>query len=296
MIYAFICNRCDDLPTTVACRTMRVSTSGYYAWKAEPVSARDWADAELTNVIYDIHAVSRRSYGAPRVWSELRLGQRRVRCSRKRVERLMAGAHIVGIHRRRGRGCTVRDPAADTADDLVNRRFVADGPDRLWLTDITEHPTGTGKVYLAAVLDVFSRRIVGWSIADHLRTELPADALQMALWRRQPPGGQTRCCTPTTEPRQFTSWAFGRRLRDAGLLGSMGSIGDCYDNSMMESFFGTLQRELLDEHRWDSREQLSSAIFEWIEGWYNPTRRHTSIRDMSPAAYETLHHHAAIAA
>lgn len=119
----------------------------------------------------------------------------------------------------------MRDPAGVPSQDLVGRQFVADGPDRLWLTNITEHPTGTGKVYLAAVLDVFSRRIVGWSIADHLRTELPADALQMALWRRGPPGGQT--VLHSDHGTQFTSWAFGRRLRDAGLLGSMGSIGDC---------------------------------------------------------------------
>ncbi|WP_157041521.1 IS3 family transposase, partial [Nitriliruptor alkaliphilus] len=204
--------------------------------------------------------------------------------------------NIRGIYRRRGRGCTVRDPAGVPSADLVNRQFVADAPDRLWLTDITEHPTGTGKVYLAAVSDVFSRRIVGWSIADHLRTELPADALQMALWRRQPPGGQTVLHSDHGTQARFKSWAFGRRLRQAGLLGSKGSVGDCYDNSMMESFFGTLQLELLDQHSWESREQLASAIFEWIEGWYNPTRRHTSIGAISPAAFETLHQSVAIAA
>ncbi|MDP8928211.1 MAG: IS3 family transposase [Actinomycetota bacterium] len=271
-----------------------MSTSGFYAWRAAPISARDLADAALTDIIFDIHTMSRRSYGSPRVWLELRLGERGLVCSRKRVERLMREANIVGIHRRRGRGCTVRDPAGVPSEDLVDRKFVADGPDRLWLTDITEHPTGTGKVYLAAVLDVFSRRIVGWSIADHLRTELVIDALQMALWRRQPSEGQT--VLHSDHGTQFTSWAFGRRLRAAGLLGSMGSIGDCYDKSMMESFFGTLQLELLDEQTWATRDQLATAIFEWIEVWYNPSRRHTSINGRSPVEFETLHHLVATAA
>ncbi len=223
MIYTFILDECDDLPTSVCCRTMGVSTSGFYAWRAAPISVRDLADAALTDIIFDIHVRSRRSYGSPRVWLELRLGERGLACSPKRVERLMREANIVAIHRRKGRGCTVRDPAGVPSGDLVDRKFVADGPDRLWLTDITEHPTGTGKVYLAAVLDVFSRRIVGWSIADHLRTELVTDALQMALWRRQPSDGQT--VLHSDHGTQFTSWMFGRRLRAAGLLGSMGSIG-----------------------------------------------------------------------
>jgi transposase InsO family protein len=169
-------------------------------------------------------------------------------------------------------------------DDLVRRRFVAEGPNRLWLTDITEHPTREGKVYLAAVLDVYSRRIVGWSIADHLRTELVVDALEMAKWRRRPPAGQT--IVHSDRGSQYTSWAFGHRLRAAGLLGSMGRVGSAADNAMMESFFGTLQLELLDRRRWDTRRQLASAVFEWIEAWYNPRRRHTAIADLSPVDYE----------
>ena len=134
--------------------------------------------------------MSRRSYGSPRVHAELRLGQD-VRCSRKRVERLMREAGIQGIYRRKGRGCTRRDLAAEPADDLVGRQFDPDGPDRLWVMDVTEHPTSEGKVYLAAVIDAWSRRVVGWSIADHIRTELVVDALQMAIWRRRPPQGRT---------------------------------------------------------------------------------------------------------
>jgi putative transposase len=292
MIYTFIANRCGDLPVASCCRVMRVSTSGFYAFRANPVSDRDWVDAHLTNTIHSIHRVSRRSYGSPRVHAELRLGGG-VRCSRKRVERLMAQAGIVGIHKRRRRGCTVSD-GSDTSEDLVNRHFSADGPDRLWVMDVTEHPTGTGKVYLAVVLDVWSRRVVGWSIADHIRAELVVDALQMATWRRRPQKDQT--IAHSDHGSQYTSWAFGRRLRKAGLLGSMGSIGDCFDNAMVESFFGTLQLELLDQQIWTSRDELASAIFEWIEAWYNPTRRHSALEWLSPIDYETAHTPAAEAA
>ena len=151
----------------------------------------------------------------------------------------------------------------------------------------TEHPTGEGKVYLAVVVDAWSRRVIGWSIADHIRAELVVDALQMAIWRRRPPAGQT--VHHSDHGCQYTSWAFGRRLRAAGVLGSMGSIGDAYDNTMAESFFAVLQRELLDEQRWTTRRQLALAVFEWIEAWYNPRRRHTSIGSLSPIDYETAH-------
>lgn len=263
-----------------------VSRAGFYAWRADPVSERDWADAALTNQILDIHRMSRRSYGSPRVHDELRLGEG-IRCSRKRVERLMRQAGIAGIHRRRGRGCTRRDPDVESSEDLVNRAFDPDGPNRLWMMDVTEHPTGDGKVYLAVVLDGFSRMVVGWSIASHMRAELVVDALQMAAWRRRPEEGQT--VAHSDHGSQYTSWAFGRRMRSAGLLGSMGSVGDAYDNAVVESFFGTLQRELLDEHRWRTRDQLAAAIFEWIEAWYNPKRRHSYCGGLSPADYEATH-------
>ncbi len=191
-----------------------------------------------------------------------------------------APAGIAGLHRRKFRGCTRRNPAATPSDDLVNRQFTVDGPDRLWVSDVTEHATGEGKVYLAVVVDAWSRRVIGWSIADHIRAELVVDALQMAVWRRQPPEGQAIC--HSDHGSQYTSWAFGRRLRAAGVLGSMGSIGDAYDNAMAESFFSTLQRELLDEQRWATRRQLALAVFEWIEAWYNPRRRHSSIGNVSP--------------
>jgi len=286
MIYTFIYQACSDLPVAACCRVMKVSSSGFYAWLADPVSEKEMADAQLTNTIVDIHRMSRRSYGSPRVHAELRLGQD-TRCSRKRVERLMREAGISGIYRRKGRGCTKRDPAAEPQDDLVGRQFDPERPDRLWVMDVTEHPTEEGKLYLAVVLDAFSRRVVGWSIADHIRSELVVDALQMAIWRRRPPKGST--IAHSDHGSTYTSWAFGRRLRGAGLLGSMGSVGDCFDNSVAESFFETLQLELLDEHRWTSRQQLALAVFDWIEAWYNPRRRHSYCKMLSPIDYETAH-------
>jgi putative transposase len=286
MTYTFIAQRCRDLPVAACCRVMGVSTSGFYAWLANPVSERDFEDAVLTNTMFDIHQMSRRSYGSPRVHAELVLGQGR-HCSRKRVARLMAQAGIVGIYRRRGRGCTRRDPDASPAEDLVQRNFDPTGPDRLWIMDVTEHPTNEGKVFLAVVLDAWSRRVIGWSIADHIRSELVVDAVQMALWRRRPPAGRT--VAHSDHGAQYTSWAFGRRLRAAGLLGSMGSIGDCFDNSAVESFFGSLQLELLDEHHWATRKQLALAIFDWIEAWYNPRRLHSYCQMLSPVDYEAVH-------
>lgn len=226
MSYTFIVDRCGDLPVRAVCKTMGVSTSAFYAWQAAPVSDRDLADAYLTDTIFDIHRQSRRSYGSPRVHAELRLGQD-VCCSRMRVERLMRQARVVGLHHRRVRGCTRWRPDAQPSDDLVGRNFTVDRPDRLWVMDVTEHPTGEGKVYLAVVLDAYSRRVVGWSIADHVRSELVVDAVQMAIWRRQPPDGS--CVAHSDHGSVYTSWAFGRRLRAAGLLGSMGSIGECFD-------------------------------------------------------------------
>ena len=228
MTYTFIARACTDLPVSACCRVMRVSTSGFYAWQAHPVRSKDLDDAYLSDTIVDIWTMSRRSYGSPRVHAELKLGLD-VRCSRKRVERLMRQAGIAGIHRRRRGGCTRRDLDAEPSDDLVKRAFDPTEPDRLWVMDVTEHPTEDGKAYLAVVLDAFSRRVVGWSIADHMRTELVVDALQMAIWRRRPPAGQT--IAHSDHGSTYTSWAFGRRLRGNGLLGSMGSIGDCFDNS-----------------------------------------------------------------
>lgn len=276
----------QKLPVALCCRLLGVSTSGFYEWRGRTPSARARADGELTASILEIHRASRGTYGAPRVHAELRLGLG-VRIGRKRVARLMRSAGLCGVYRRRLRGCTRRDPAAEPHPDLVRRMFSVDAPNRLWCMDVTQHRTGQGWVYCAVVLDAFSRRVVGWSIADHLRAELVCDALDMARWRRRPEAGQT--VAHSDHGSQYTSWAFGQRLRQAGLLGSMGSIGDCFDNSMVESFFGTLQLELLDRRNWATRDELAQAIFEYIEAWYNPRRRHSTLGMLSPVQYEQTH-------
>jgi putative transposase len=270
----------------VSCRLLGVSRSGYYEWKDRPLSAREQDNELLLKQIKQVHADSRGSYGSPRVHAELTLGLGLV-VNEKRVARLMRQAGVRGLYVRRRRGCTVRDPGAEPAGDLVNRQFAVTGPNRLWLTDITEHPTGEGKLYCAAVLDAWSRRIIGWSIASHIRTELVLDALGMAVLRRAPENGET--ILHSDHGSQYTSWAFGQRLTKAGILGSMGSVGDCYDNAMMESFWGTLQLEVLDRKSWNSRAELGNAIFEWIECWYNAARRHSSIGMLSPVDFEQLH-------
>jgi putative transposase len=267
----------------VACRVLGVSRSGYYDWLGRPASPRAQENESLTKHITRIHADSRGTYGWPRVHAELTLGLGHA-VNHKRVARLMRQAGVQGVYRRRHR----RGPAAEvTSDDLVNRQFTVEGPDRLWLTDITEHPTREGKIYCAAVMDAYSRLIIGWSIAHHMRTELVIDAIGMAILRRRPDKDTT--VLHSDHGTQYTSWAFGKRLRDAGLLPSMGTVGDCYDNSMMESFWGTMQLELLDRNSWETRDDLANAIFEWIECWYNPKRRHSSLGMTSPADHDTAH-------
>ena len=273
----------------MACRVLNVSRSGYYGWVSRLDSPRRQENELLLKHIRRIHAESRGTYGSPRVHAELVLGLG-MPVNVKRVARLMRDAGIQGLYRRRRRGCTMRDPCAQPAVDLVNRQFVVDEPNRLWITDITEHPTQEGKLYCAAVMDAYSRLIVGWSIADHMRTELVTDALGMAIVRRKPQNrGDERTILHSDHGSQYTSWAFGQRLRQADLLASMGTVGDCYDNAMMESFWGTMQLELLDTKTWQTRDQLANAVFEWIECWYNPERRHSSIGMYSPITFETLH-------
>ncbi|PPK89489.1 transposase InsO family protein [Kineococcus xinjiangensis] len=273
----------DGLPVAVTCRVLGVSRSGFYEWRGRPTSARSIADAALTQTITQVHTASRATYGAPRVHAELRLGLG-IACGRKRIARLMRVAGLVGVCHRRKRAGSRPLPAPH--EDLVQRRFVADAPNRLWVTDITEHPTAEGKVYCAAVVDVFSRMVVGWSIADHIRAELVVDALEMARWRRRPEPGTI---VHADRGSQYTSWIFGHRLRAAGLLGSMGRVASSVDNGLMESFWSTMQRELLDRRAWSSRAELASAMFEWIEVFYNPRRRHSGIGYLSPAEYEALH-------
>ncbi|WIB64028.1 IS3 family transposase [Curtobacterium sp. MCBD17_040] len=211
------------MPVAVTCRVLQVSPSSYYEWRSRRASDRDIDDAYLIDQIREIHVRSRGTYGVRRVHAELVLGQWR-RIGHGRVEKLMCLAGLQGVHHRRWRTSgSGRLPAV--FEDRVKRVFAADAPDKLWVTDITQHRTGEGWVYCAAVIDVFSRRCVGWSIADHLRTELVVDAIQMATWRRQPTG----TIVHSDRGAQFTSWLFGSRLREAGLLGSMGQVASAYD-------------------------------------------------------------------
>ena len=196
----------------------------------------------------------------------------------------MRGAGLEGVHRRRGTKTTRRDRDAAPAPDLVQRQFAPAGPDRLWVADITYLPTWSGFLFLAVVVDAWSRAVVGWSMAGHLRTELIIGALEMALWRR--PGVGTGLVFHSVRGTQYTSLAFGRRCRAAGIVASMGSVGDAYDNAVAESFFATLETELIDRHSWRTRADARLAVFDFIEAWYNPHRRHSFIGQLSPPEYE----------
>lgn len=239
--------------------------------------------------IREVHQQSRGTYGAPRVHAELRLGLG-IRCGRKRVARLMRADGLQSVCHRRKHGHV---PLPATHEDLVKRQFRADGPDRLWFTDITQHRAADGWVYCCAVMGAWSRRVVGWAIADHIRTELVVDALQMARWQRQP---APRTIVHADRGSEYTSWLFGHRLREAGLLGSTGRVASSQDNAAMESFWSSMQRELLDRRSWPSKQVLASAMFEWIEGWYNPRRRDSGLGMLSPHEFETLHTAAVAAA
>jgi len=262
------------------CRLLEVSTSGYYAWSSRPRSRRARADEALLVEIRAVHLRSRGTYGAPRVHAELVAQGAHV--SRKRIARLMREAGLEGASRRRGCRTTVRDRERRRAPDLVERSFQAEGPNRLWVADITYVPTWSGFLFLAVVLDVWSRRIVGWSMADHLRTELVLAALNMALWQRRPAG----VIHHSDQGSQYTAIAFGSRCAEAGVRPSMGSVGDCFDNAMCESFFATLECELLDRRTFKTRAEARLAVFEFLEGWYNPHWRHSALGYLSPVEYE----------
>lgn len=220
-------------------------------------------------------------YGAPRIHAEL--VEDGVRCGRKRVARLMRAARIVGCHRRRAPRTTQREAGAVPAPDRVERQFSADASNQLWTADITYVPTWSGLLYLAVVLDVYSRRIVGWAMADHLRTELVVSALEMAIWNRRPVQGVIH---HSDQGSQYTSIAFGQRCQTAGVVPSMGSRSDCYDNAITESFFATLECELLQRHTFRTHTEARTALFEYIEGFYNRQRRHSALGYLSPVAFE----------
>jgi len=270
-------------PLATLCRLLGVSTSGYYAWRQRAPSPRTQVDSTLTQRIREIHARSDRTYGAPRIHAEL--AAEGVQVGRKRVARLMRTAHLRGVSRRKSPRTTRRAPAAQPAPDLVARDFTATGPDELWVADITYVATWAGFLYLAVVVDAWSRRVIGWAMANHLRTELVLAALEMAIRQRRPTG----VIHHSDQGSQYTSLAFGQRCREAGVRPSMGSAGDCYDNALCESFFATLECELLDRYTFRSRDDARQAVFQFIEGWYNPHRRHSALGYASPVHYERAH-------
>jgi putative transposase len=270
-----------SFPIAIMARVLGVSKAGFYAWRDRPPSAHARADAALLARVLTVHATSRQTYGAPRVHADLR--QRGERHGRKRIARLMRGAGLLGAsHRHGGPTTTRRDQNARPAPDLVDRNFTASGPNQLWVADITYVPTAAGFLYLAIVLDAWSRKIVGWSMANHLRTELVLDAMEAAIGQRRP----SSVIHHSDQGCQYTSVAFGKRCGEAGVRPSMGSVGDAYDNAMAESFFSTLEAELLSRRRFVSQAEARMACFSYIEGWYNPVRLHSGLGYRSPMTYE----------
>ncbi len=268
-------------PIATMARVLGVSEAGYHAWRKRPPSKKQEADTTLLKRVRTIHASSHETYGAPRVHAELRAGGEKH--GRKRIARLMRAAGLVGASRRRGGVTTTRrDREARPAPDLVDRKFASVGPNQLWVADITFVPTASGFLYLAVVLDAWSRKIVGWAMANHIRAELVVDALEMAIGQRRP--GDV--IHHSDQGSQYTSLAFGNRCREAGVRPSMGSVGDAYDNAMCESFFATLECELLERRRFASQAEAKMACFSFIEGWYNPVRLHSALGYRSPMAYE----------
>jgi putative transposase len=286
-VFGFIAAKRAEHSVKTMCRVLEVSRSGFHAWARREPSARALEDERLTERIREIHRENRRVYGSPRIHAELRLGDG-VRVGRKRVERLMRQAGISGLIRRRRGRTTISVPGVRVCEDLVDRRFLAVGPDRLWVADITYLRTWEGWLYLVAVQDVYSRRIVGWSMADHMRTELVTDALQMALAQRRPAPG---LIWHSDQGSQFVSLAFGQQARAAGIAQSMGSRGDCFDNAVAESFFATLKKELIHGRSWPSKAELKTEVFEYIEVFFNRRRRHSTLGFLSPTQFETITHH-----
>jgi putative transposase len=282
-IFGFIAAKRAEHSIKLMCRVLEVSRSGFHAWAARKPSPRAVADARLTGRIAEIHTGSLKTYGSPRVHAELRL-EDGVRVGRKRVERLMRLAGLSGqLKRRRGK-TTISVQGVRTAPDLVERDFNPTEPNRLWCADITYIRTWEGWLYLASVMDCYSRRIVGWAMADHLRAELVLDALEMAVARRRPDTGLVH---HSDQGSQYTSLVFTRRCRSVDIDVSMGSRGDCFDNAVLESFHATLKKDLIHRRSWPTKAEARTAVFDYIEAFYNRRRRHSLLGMLSPADFET---------
>ena len=270
------------------CHHLLVSTSGYYDWRARAPSARFVANTAMSAHISEVFNASEQTYGMPRVRAAL--AHAGVATSRKRVARLMRAAGMRGVSRRRGYVVTTqRDKRHRPAPDLVKREFVATDINQLWVADMTYIPTWAGFLYLAVVIDVFSRKVVGWAFGATMTKELVIAALNMALFTRKPDSAGSGVIHHSDQGSQYTSIAFGKRCKEMNVRPSMGSVGDAYDNAMAESFFASLECELIDRRSWKTLTEARLATFTWIESWYNPRRLHSSIGYFSPIDFERRH-------
>ena len=270
-----------ELPVRALCRTLRVSHSGYYDWLERPPCAQAQANAVLLEQIRQAHAASDATYGVPRIQAEL--ADQGIKAGHNRIASVMRANGLRGVSRRRGWCVTTkRDKDRRPAPDLVQREFTATGINQLWVADMTYIPTWAGFVYLAVVLDVYSRKVVGWAFGQQQTADLVIQALNMALITRKPQD----VIHHSDQGSQYTSVDFGKRCKEMGVRPSMGSVGDAYDNAMAESFFASLECELIDRRSWKSFAEARMAVFTWIEGWYNPRRRHKGIGQKSPIDFE----------
>lgn len=286
MCYRLIDENTAHHDVSLMARLLGVSRQGYYAWKRRGPSRRKAEDAALTEKIKAHHQRSHGTYGAPRIHADLREIDG-FPVGRRRVARLMREAGLTGVHRRTGRASLTRqDRQATAAPDLIGRDFTATAPNLRWTADITYVPTDEGWLYLAVVMDLFSRKIVGWAMADHMRTELVTDALAMAVAGRRPRPGLVH---HSDKGSQYTSLTFGQRCEEAGIRLSTGQTGSCYDNAVTESFFASLETELIDRTTFRTRHHAEQALFAYIEGFYNPRRRHSANGHLSPTEYERRH-------
>jgi putative transposase len=289
-VFEFVEREKATFRVATMCQVLGVSPSGYYAWRCRPPSTRAVADAALSDQIAEIHMDSRWTYGSPRIHAELR--EQGVRCSVKRVARLMRQAGIQGCHRRRPVRTTQRAAEVAEVPDLVQRDFTASAPNQLWVADYTYVPTLAGFFFLAIVLDVFSRRVIGWAMGSRATYQLVVSALEMAIWNRKADPGVIH---HSDHGSQYTALAYGQRLREAGLVPSRGSVGDAYDNAVAEAFFATLECELIDRHVWRNRQEGENAIFDFVEAFYNRRRRHSALGYLSPDEYERRYESGAVA-
>ena len=283
MRFQFIENHRDELPVTRMCKALNVSPSGFYAWRSRPVSAREMANRELVMKIETVYYDSYETYGSPRVYHELKA--QGVACSENRVARLMRLRGLQAKQVRRYKATTKRNKKHPVAPNLLNRNFAAERPDHKWLTDITYIPTREGWLYLAAILDLYSRQIVGWAMSKRMTAALTIRALKMAIRRRRPGAGLIH---HSDQGSQYTDGTYQALLRDHGIQASMNGVGTWYDNAPMESFFGTLKSELVHHCTYQVRNEAKVDVFYYIESFYNRRRLHSALDYLSPVEYEQL--------